>query len=119
MPRSKRRKKERRRPGTSVDRPHSNHPVPANDTAQHPKERRAMRAQHMQVEQTLELYQGALPHPDHLERFEALLPGATDRFLGLAERQSAHRQRMEKKFLNFNGATQILGSLFAGVIVLA
>ena len=64
-----------------------------------------------------EIYSGALPHPDHLERFEAILPGTTDRFIRLAEQQSEHRQRMERKFLNFNGASQIIGVLFAGLAI--
>lgn len=65
-----------------------------------------------------ESYWGAVPHPDHVERFEAILPGAFDRFLGMAERQSAHRQRMERKFLNFNGVAQAIGVIFAGLTVL-
>lgn len=65
-----------------------------------------------------ELYAGELPHPDHLERFEALCPGATDRWLTRVERQGEHRQRMENKFLNITGITQILGSIFGGLAVL-
>ncbi len=60
-----------------------------------------------------------LPHPEHLERFEQLLPGATDRMLSLAENQIAHRHGMERKFLNFNGASEILGVVFAGAAVLS
>jgi uncharacterized membrane protein len=36
----------------------------------------------------------------------------------MAEKQSAHRQGMERKFLNFNGISQILGVVFAGLIVM-
>lgn len=66
-----------------------------------------------------ELYSGQVPHPEHLERFEQLSRGATDRFITMAERQSVHRQAMERKFLNINGTTQVLGVIFAGLIVLA
>jgi uncharacterized membrane protein len=71
------------------------------------------------MEQTVELYNGLIPHPQHLERFESLLPGATGRFMALAERQSAHRQLMERKFLNFNGAASIIGAVSASLISLA
>lgn len=65
-----------------------------------------------------ELYFGAVPHPEHVERYETLLPGSTDRFITMAERQSAHRQRMESRFIAVNGTSQVLGSLFAGLTVL-
>lgn len=65
-----------------------------------------------------EHYEGLLPHPQHLERFEALLPGATDRLLKMAEGQSTHRQQMERKYLNFNGTGEVLGTIFAGLTVI-
>ncbi len=36
----------------------------------------------------------------------------------MAEQQISHRQRMENKFLNFNGWGEILGVLFAGTAVI-
>lgn len=65
-----------------------------------------------------ELYTGELPHPDHLERFEAMCPGATDRWLTRVESQGEHRQRMENKWMNFTGTSQLLGSIFGGLAVL-
>jgi uncharacterized membrane protein len=67
---------------------------------------------------TTEYYAGILPRPDDLERFEVLHPGTTDRYLGMAERQSAHRQRMERTFLHYNGVSQIFGVLFAGIALI-
>lgn len=81
------------------------------------KERkRLLRAQ--TTAQITEFYAGILPHPEHLERFERLHPGTTDRLIAMAEQQGKHRQAMEKKFLNINGFSQIAGTLFAGVICL-
>jgi uncharacterized membrane protein len=37
------------------------------------------------VHQQQEEYSGSLPHPDHLERFEALCPGITDRLMTTIE----------------------------------
>lgn len=79
------------------------------------------RGAHVQSSSTgmrTEVYQGLVPHPEHVERYEALQPGATDRFIGMAERQSEHRQTLEKRHLAFNGFSQILGVLFAGITVL-
>jgi len=42
-----------------------------------------------------ETYLGPLPHPDHLRRFEEILPGAAERILRLTETQSSHRREME------------------------
>jgi uncharacterized membrane protein len=37
----------------------------------------------------------------------------------MVEQQAAHRFAMERKFLNFNGAAQILGVVFGGLFVLS
>lgn len=68
---------------------------------------------------TAEFYAGMLPHPDHLERFEKLQPGATDRLIRMVEGQANHRQAMERKFLNFNGSAQVLGVVIAGLFLLS
>jgi uncharacterized membrane protein len=72
-----------------------------------------------EMQAAMEVYQGFLPHPDHAERFEAVLPGSNDRILRMAEKQGEHRQRMEWRFLQFNGWGQLMGTLFGGIIVLA
>lgn len=105
MPRSKGRKKK----STQVQRMNQTPPAKIHDGAQLNRKSGGVRA---------EWYSGLVPHPEHAERFEALLPGAMDRFVGMAERQGEHRQKMEKKFLNFNGWSQILGVVFAGMTVL-
>jgi len=43
----------------------------------------------------LSVYQGVLPHPDVLERYEQLCKGSTDRLLAQVERQALHRQQLE------------------------
>lgn len=67
---------------------------------------------------TAEYYSGVLPHPDHLERFDQIVPGAAARILAQAESQTAHRHAMERKFLNINGTAQILGVVFGGLFLL-
>ncbi|HDS84469.1 MAG TPA: DUF2335 domain-containing protein [Phycisphaerales bacterium] len=41
-------------------------------------------------------FQGPNPHPDLLAKYEAILPGAADRILQMAEMESAHRHSLEK-----------------------
>lgn len=44
---------------------------------------------------TTEVYRGPIPPPELLKQYDAVVPGAADRILQMAERQSAHRQRIE------------------------
>ena len=41
-------------------------------------------------------FSGPLPPPEHLERYEKLLPGITDRLLTIAEKQSDNRIQTER-----------------------
>ncbi len=41
-------------------------------------------------------FQGPIPHPEILAKYEDVLPGAADRIIQMAERESAHRQSLEK-----------------------
>ena len=49
------------------------------------------------VEAQFSAFVGPLPHPALLEHYDAVLPGAAERILALAEKQSAHRMRMESQ----------------------
>ncbi len=46
-----------------------------------------------------EQYSGPLPHPSHLEQYEAILPGLADRIVKMTEGQVAHRQDMEAQLV--------------------
>lgn len=82
------------------------------------KQRKAMLRTAQRTEITTEFYAGLLPHPEHLERFEKLQPGTTSRLMAMAEKQGEHRQAMERQFLNFNGFSQVAGTIFAGIVAL-
>lgn len=58
-------------------------------------------------------YQGPLPLPAHLEHYEKIVPGAAHRILAMAERQSNHRQTIERRTINTNNLTSVLGQIFA------
>jgi uncharacterized membrane protein len=57
--------------------------------------------------QRLEGYSGPLPHPEHFAQFNAILPGAAERMMKMAEDQSLHRRQMEHR-------EQVLEHLYGG-----
>ncbi len=46
-----------------------------------------------------QIYQGPIPTPDVLKKYNVLLPGAADRILSMAEQEAAHRHKMEERAL--------------------
>ena len=65
-----------------------------------------------------EAFVGPLPHPDHYAAYEHTLNGAADRILGLAERQSAHRQAQEALELRAGLEARTRGQWFAFLIAI-
>lgn len=53
-------------------------------------------------------YSAPLPPAAELQRYDVIVPGAGDRIIKMAEKQSDHRQRMENKALNITFFGQIL-----------
>lgn len=68
------------------------------------------------VHAVAEYYSGPLPHPEHLEHFDRVLPGAADRILTMAEREQSHRHTWEQRELRSSILTERMG-LFGGVLV--
>ena len=67
-------------------------------------------------EQSLEIYKGPLPSPEHLAAFEAVYPGTADRILKMAESQIAHRQYLEKKTVDTQASNSVWGMRFAFIL---
>lgn len=44
-------------------------------------------------------FHGPIPHPEHLARYDAIVPGAAERILCMAEDDAAHQQHMERAAL--------------------
>ncbi|MCP4115428.1 MAG: DUF2335 domain-containing protein [Desulfobacteraceae bacterium] len=68
-------------------------------------------------------FQGPIPPPELLAGYDDVVPGAADRIIALAEKETAHRHEMEKKVLDAevkvisNEAREIfLGQIFAFLI---
>lgn len=62
---------------------------------------------------------GPLPSPAQLAKYEAACPGAADRIISMAERQSAHRQAIEAKVVGANCAAQRSGPAYGFALVLS
>ncbi|MGC9292223.1 MAG: DUF2335 domain-containing protein [Acidobacteriaceae bacterium] len=63
-------------------------------------------------------YSGLLPHPDHLAKYNEVIPNGAERIMAMAERQSAHREELESLVVNGNLANQTRGSIFAFILAL-
>jgi uncharacterized membrane protein len=67
-----------------------------------------------------ESYKGMLPHPDHAERFEVLLPGTFNRLIQMSEREQDHRHYIQRKQIEGEHGIRSRGQWFAmfGLLVL-
>jgi uncharacterized membrane protein len=63
-------------------------------------------------------YSGNLPHPDHLERYEKLYPGAAEIVFKRFEQQGLHRQSLEKEVVPAQLRNTRLGIYIQGFSVL-
>jgi uncharacterized membrane protein len=84
------------------------HKLPANNSAGHPA------AKSITLQQSS--FRGPLPHPEHLREYADIYPDAPRIIFGMAERQSDHRQGLEKYALR-HSTIRAYGGLVAGVIV--
>lgn len=70
-----------------------------------------------------ELFSGPIPPALELGKYENVLPGAANRILKMAEKQSAHRQELENKMLEANikaeKVGQLLGFIIFGLAIIA
>ena len=68
------------------------------------------------VMRSMELYSGPIPPASELAKYETILPGAANRILTMAEKQSQHRQKMENTMLNANIKAEKNGQIFGFII---
>jgi uncharacterized membrane protein len=61
-------------------------------------------------------YTGPIPPPGMLVKYNEAVPGAADRILVMAERQSAHREAIESKVVDAGIKSQTRGSWFGFII---
>ena len=61
-------------------------------------------------------FSGPLPPPEALDKYNQALPGAAERILAMAEKQSDHRRELEAKVVSSNVFVQKVGP-FLGFVV--
>lgn len=61
-------------------------------------------------------FSGPLPPPELLVKYNDATPGAADRIIAMAEKQSSHRQELEKAVIEANCSTQRTGPVFGFII---
>lgn len=69
------------------------------------------------IQQT-KIYQGIIPPPEAMEHYERVQPGFANRILQLTEKESQHRQKMEKRIVWYSFFTTFFGQLAALTAVL-
>jgi uncharacterized membrane protein len=73
----------------------------------------------MRIQQTeMRAFSGPLPHPEDLEKYNQVLPGAADRIIRMAEQQLSHRQSLESKVVDANIKAQRVGTVLGFILAL-
>ena len=76
-------------------------------------------AKHIETSFSQEVvYSGPLPPPAAFQKYNEILPGAADRLLSMAERQSAHRQSLEKSVVDAGCSAQVRGQYLGFAIAM-
>jgi uncharacterized membrane protein len=63
-------------------------------------------------------FSGPLPHPALLAKYNEVIPNGAERLMTMAERQSAHRERLETMVVEGNVKSQQRGTNYAFVLCL-
>ena len=71
-----------------------------------------------QIEVMAAAWQGPLPPPHELRQYNEIVPGAADRIIEMAEKQSDHRIQMEKTVIGGDSKRSYIG-IFAAFILSA
>lgn len=64
-------------------------------------------------------YSGPLPPSSEFARYKEILPSAPERILAMAEEQQKHQMQIDNKIVDKSFVQNILGMIFAFVIVLS
>ena len=71
------------------------------------------------VKREITEFSGPIPPPEIIEKYEKISSGAADRIITMAEKQSQHRQELEKEIVKNEGRDSFLGVVFAFIISIA
>ena len=65
-----------------------------------------------------EFFSGPIPPPSYLARYNDVVPNGADRIISMAERQSSHRESMERDVVDGNLRSQSRGQTQAFILAL-
>ena len=63
-------------------------------------------------------FQGPIPPPNILSRYEEIVPGAAERIISMAEKQGEHRRNLEVKVIDKDSGRASRGQVFAFIIAM-
>ncbi len=69
----------------------------------------------LELKQSL-LYSSPLPPPEILEKYDLILPNASERFLSLVEKQTQHRMELEKEVIESKIKDSRLGIILGFIL---
>jgi uncharacterized membrane protein len=78
------------------------------------KEKRHIETQITQVQ----AWQGPLPSPEALSKYNDAVPGAAERILSMAEKEMEHRHQKEDKAIKYSGRLMVFSTLLAFLCVI-
>lgn len=74
--------------------------------------------QHIEKITHVQTWQGSLPPPETIEKYDKIVPGAAERILSMAESEMKHRHKSEDKLLKDRTRLSILSTIFAFLCVI-
>ncbi len=69
--------------------------------------------------QKSEMFSGPVPHPEIIERYEKIYPGAAKQIFEEYDRQVLHRHSLEKSLVKTDNIKSILGVVFGFVLAMS
>ena len=71
------------------------------------------------VKAQFQRYEGPLPHPEHLEKYEEIMPGASDRVFTMLEKEQDHRHASHNEFVTCVVSRERWGQIFGFILGIA
>lgn len=69
-----------------------------------------------EIKAVISEFSGPLPPPSIIQGYEDVIPGAAERILAMAEKQSAHRQYMDRIMIQSDSRDSLLGIIAALIL---
>ncbi len=71
------------------------------------------------IAQKAEMFSGPVPHPEIIERYEKIYPGAAKQIFEEYDRQVLHRHSIEKSVIKTDNIKSLLGVIFGFIVAMS